>query len=777
MNKFILAFTVLLVNGFTLQSNAADKSYSYYHHGKKIELNASKKFFAFENTENANDFAVANTLQKSKLTKYNALKNNDLAVYQFAAPNKKSPLLVESDSQIFSLAASSKQLIQPVFEQGGALLIPSDEVIVKFKKTTSLEKAKSIISQYSKELGIKEIKTLFPNTFIAIIYNPSNGRSFDVSGYLDKLEETEYAEPNNIVIILREQEKIETVPPTVIPDSKLQINNHISKTIPKSILAPVAWTTLIDENFESTTLPAGWQAGRWNATNADAYWTNTSYRSHSGSRSCYATGAGSAAVAPPGQYPNNCYSYLLTPSFNFSLYEEVYIEFWFYAKYEDPGFYINDYGLVGFYDHTSSSITWDNYLAVSYTGDLTADPTSDNGWRRALVHLPINLYSNNMSVVFSFFSDMTIRNEGLYIDQVRIVGTADIDSDSSLGNDTYSGRQYEFKNVGQIAGLGNDDNDLHFPEAWNLMTPANSITVAVVDSRVELHPDINIVARYNSDGSLGGPPSGNHGTSVAGNIGAIRNNNIGVVGTAPGVPLISVEMGGTYAEIATAVNTAVDKGAKVMNNSWGWVGAPDSTIETAVKNALAAGVVVVFAAGNGPDRSPYTYDVAFPGNMTSNTDVICIGATSQTDEHKASASSDGQFSWGSSYIGSGPDVCAPGPWSYTIDRLGSDGYNDGSLLPDPDYDPSFGGTSSSAPKASGIVALLLSANPNLTPAEVKNILRTTADDIDIPGIDDKTGAGRINAYNAIMAAIPEPVCFSFILCYLLILSGRKRRII
>ena len=240
---------------------------------------------------------------------------------------------------------------------------------------------------------------------------------------------------------------------------------------------------------------------------------------------------------------------------------------------------------------------------------------------------------------------------------------------------------------------------------------------------------------------------------------------------------IRLESGDTYAEIAMAVNTAVAKGAKVMNNSWGWVGAPDSTIETAVNNALAAGVVVVFAAGNGPDRSPYTYDVAFPGNMTSNTDVICIGATSQTDEHKASASSDGQFSWGSSYIGSGPDVCAPGPWSYTIDRLGADGYNDGSLLPDPDYAPSFGGTSSAAPKASGIVALLLSANPDLTPAEIKNILRTTADDIDIPGIDDKTGAGRINAHSALMAVIPEPFCFSFFLCYLLILSGRKRSII
>ena len=104
-------------------------------------------------------------------------------------------------------------------------------------------------------------------------------------------------------------------------------------------------------------------------------------------------------------------------------------------------------------------------------------------------------------------------------------------------------------------------------------------------------------------------------------------------------------------------------------------------------------------------------------------------------------------------MGPGPDVLAPGPWSYTTDRQGSDGYNDGTALSPADYDPTFGGTSSSTPKVAGIVALMLSANPNLTPAQVKSILRATADDVESPGVDDKTGAGRVNAYQALRAIV------------------------
>jgi subtilisin family serine protease len=97
-------------------------------------------------------------------------------------------------------------------------------------------------------------------------------------------------------------------------------------------------------------------------------------------------------------------------------------------------------------------------------------------------------------------------------------------------------------------------------------------------------------------------------------------------------------------------------------------------------------------------------------------------------------------------VGDGPDLVAPGSWSYTTDRQGSDGYDAG------DYTSTFGGTSSSTPKVAGIAALMLSVNPNLTPAQIKSILRETADDIDEPSEDDKTGTGRVNAYQAVLLA-------------------------
>jgi subtilisin family serine protease len=379
-----------------------------------------------------------------------------------------------------------------------------------------------------------------------------------------------------------------------------------------------------------------------------------------------------------------------------------------------------------------------------------------------------------VTVEFVLASDESGTGEGLYIDQVRIVGTTEVDTDP-IGNDTYGARHYEMKNVGQIAGLGNDDNDLHLPEAWDLVSVSPDIVVAVIDTGVDVtnpHPDLNLVTGYEPDGSVGGGykvsdlTARYHGTAVAGNVGAVRDNSLGVFGTAPGVKIMPVYMGGEEAELASAIDVAVANGAGILSNSWHWVEASSADIENAITDALNAGRVVLFAAGNGPDREPYTYDVAFPGNLTDSTDVICVGASSPTDEHKAAASSDGYFMWGSSYIGSGPDITAPGPWSYSTDIQGDDGYNpdpswllpQGSLIDpaDPgseDYTPTFGGTSSATPKVAGIAALMLSANPDLTPHQVKEILRETADDIDVAGIDDKTGAGRVNAYRAVLGAL------------------------
>ena len=77
--------------------------------------------------------------------------------------------------------------------------------------------------------------------------------------------------------------------------------------------------------------------------------------------------------------------------------------------------------------------------------------------------------------------------------------------------------------------------------------------------------------------------------------------------------------------------------------------------------------------------------------------------------------------------------------------------NDAGRLPG-NYEPSFGGTSASCPVVSGVAALVLSVNPNLTQLEVRNILTSTATDIGVNGLDNNFGFGRVNAFAAVQAA-------------------------
>jgi subtilisin family serine protease len=662
-----------------------------------------------------------------------------------------------------------------VFEQGGALLIPSDEVIVGLAQSADLQAARALLKPRAERLGIRDTRVHRRSTFVVTIERPGDGRAFAVARELVRLAGVVFAEPNFVVVPLDERRDREL--PPALSDQLQKPRGQASKTGPQSSApsggprqthASVAWTVLVDEDFEGAALPAGWSTGRWAADKADVYWSLTTHRSHRGTRSIHASSGGTAGVAPPGAYPANISSFLETPPLNLAQFEEVYLEIWFYAKYAKMLAGGSVDAAIGYIrDPATGTVTVDLDGLLGYgellcppAGDCTADPTSDGGWRRMLMRVKPAGRTNGAHIGILFVSDAADGAEGLYVDQVRVVGTANVDTDP-LGNDTYSARQYELQNAGQIAGIGGYDNDMAVPEAWAVASVSPQVVVGVVDSGVDLgHPDLNLVTGYDPDGSVGGGPRNPHGTAVAGNVGAIRDNSIGVMGTAPGVKIMPVYMGGTYAQIASAIDVAVARGARVITNSWGWVGAPSSDIESAVRDALDAGVAVLFAAGNGPDRPPYTYDTAFPCNLTDSSDVICVGASSPDDRHKGSASSDGSTWWGSSYVGAGPDVTAPSPWSYSTDQRGAAGYNDGTLIDptDPataDYTPTFGGTSSATPKTAGVVALMLSVNLDLTPTQVKQILRETADDIAPAGFDDRTGAGRVNAGRAVRRAALE----------------------
>lgn len=750
--------------------------YSYYYKGRLVTLNPSQQLIAIKEKKALGiNFLKNFNLARSPLSDQKDLKNHGYVLYSLQSSTTETQNHTKFKAHLGAIHTAIDGDVQPVFEQGPALLIPSDEIVVGFREDTTLEQARVFFSPYMDSDGILAIRAHRKNTFILQIDNPSDGRIYPLSQIFSRLDEIRFAEPNHIIIMRFRAEKslqykADFTGKRILKEKGPDLEKNTGEQSLAQVAAiPVGWATLVDESFESASLPPGWSSGIFSGAKT-ATWSVTDYRSHSGNMSCYATGGGTQGVAPPGPYPNNAISWLDTPVVDLAGHEEVYIELWFYAKYQNPSYNagsgettLYDFGLIGIYDPSTFITSLFDFLAIPGTsGDLTADVTTDSGWRRALFRVPPNLRMSGVQVEFIFGSDGSIAREGLYIDQVRVLGTTEVDT-TPLGNDMYGARQYELKNAGQIAGVGNDNNDMQVPEAWDLAvsrgfdTVSTDVSVAVIDTGIDLiHPDLNLEAGYDFDGSAGGGARHPRGTAVAGNIGAIQNNNIGVIGTAPNVKILPIFFGNTNANMAAAIDLAVEKAAQVLNNSWGWVGAPSADIENAIHEALAAGRIVLFGAGNGPDRPPWTYDTMFPCSLTGSSSVICVGATSPTDEHKATASSDGQFFWGSSYVGDGPDVCAPGSWSYTTDMTGSQGYNDGSGINDENYTHDFSGTSSSTPKVAGIAALMLSVDPTLIPSELKRILRNTADDINAPGQDDKTGAGRVNAFRAVSYVLNKP---------------------
>ncbi|MFC1452190.1 S8 family serine peptidase [Verrucomicrobiota bacterium] len=745
---------------------AVPKTYDYYYKGRLVSLNASGRLLAIveEGGPKAAGFIKDNKLRRLSLSDREGVKIHGVGLYEIPHPADKSSGAMDAQALIQAFADESPGAIQPVFEQGQALLIPTDEVIVGFREEINAEELNDFIAAHSGELGIVDARPHRKNTLVVRISNPVDGRCYQVSQALNHLDGVVFAEPNHAIVMLNRSEDAGELG-RELTDTITNAARSTDQRAPGPKVQ-VSWTTIGAVDCESPTFPpAGWTTQTYTGSGyKDAYWGRTSHTNHGGGYSTYCALNGTQGVAPPGPVPTKMATDLDSPIYDLTPYEEVYIQIWFYAKndlWPGAGGTLYDYCTVYVVDDATGSGTG-RKLGSYATGDCTADPTTDGGWRKCVFRVPPDYRVSNGYFKFRYLSDTVAQYEGCYLDDIQIVGATDVDTEP-LGNDTFSARHWDMRNAGQVAGLGGDDNDQHLPETWTFDPPSPlQAVVAIIDDGVDLtHPDLNLVRSYDFNGTPDqGFPRDSHGTACAGEAGAISNNAVGVIGTAPAVRIMPVYRGSTWADFADAIDVAVAHGARVLSNSWGQNGGASTDIEDAIDDALSSNCVVLFAAGNGPDRSPWNYDVAFPANLTASKDVICVGASSPTDEHKAAASSDGLFNWGSSYVGDGPDICAPGCWSYTTDRQGADGYNAGGEIhtgDSGDYSHDFGGTSASTPKVAGIVALLLSANPSLTPGQVKSILRDTADDIDTIGIDDKTGAGRVNASNALHDVMTDMV--------------------
>jgi type VII secretion-associated serine protease mycosin len=256
-------------------------------------------------------------------------------------------------------------------------------------------------------------------------------------------------------------------------------------------------------------------------------------------------------------------------------------------------------------------------------------------------------------------------------------------------------------------------------ELWGRRSGA-AVTVAVVDSGVARHTDLGSALLAGTDYVTAGDGTadGNgHGTHVAGIIGAVAGNKVGIAGYAPGVKILPVRVlgddgSGWNSDIAKGIVWAADHGAAVVNLSLGSTSG-DTVTGDAVRYALSRNVVVVAAAGNSRAQgSPTSYPAAFPG-------VIGVAATTSKD---AVAS----YSNAGSYV----DVAAPG--SGII-----------STYPGNQY-ANLSGTSMASPYVAAAAAVLKAAKPSLTPAEVTTALQSTALDLGPQGRDNDFGHGLID---------------------------------
>lgn len=286
--------------------------------------------------------------------------------------------------------------------------------------------------------------------------------------------------------------------------------------------------------------------------------------------------------------------------------------------------------------------------------------------------------------------------------------------------------------------------------AWDSTTGSHDVLVAVADSgTVASHPDLAGRVVEQVDASTGAVAPGStdndpcqvgHGTWVAGVVGGVGDNGVGITGVNWDVSILDINIadpqfcGPADAAIIASVDYARQREADIVNLS---LGGPSSACPTALQTVLdqarAAGTLVVAAAGNGGDSGPQV-----PGSCNGVVSVAAVG----------SGGDRAGYSTMNPYV----DVAAPGG-SCSCNDPGADilttsFYNGGDLTGET---RAVAGTSFSSPYVAGLAALLLARDPSLTPDQLEAAIEGTAADRGAPGRDPAYGWGLVQAARAMDA--------------------------
>lgn len=279
----------------------------------------------------------------------------------------------------------------------------------------------------------------------------------------------------------------------------------------------------------------------------------------------------------------------------------------------------------------------------------------------------------------------------------------------------------------------NGSNGIDIEPVWSYEKGSSTICVGVIDTGISQHEDLvgNLVQGYSFVGATNDTEDVHgHGTHVAGIIGAVGNNNIGISGVAPNIDIMPLKISNTSSwetsKVIAAINYAQSLwgGAKQVDiiNFSGWNFSNDSALYSAIDNYSGLFVTI---AGN--DHSNIDINPNYPGSFNID-NMITVG----------SIDSDGDRSSFSNY-GTTVDIYAPGGSIY-------------STLPNNRYGY-MSGTSMAAPHVTGVAALMLSSCDYITPEQLKTQLLNNADNItiNIPSSSGGTTTMGAKALNALAA--------------------------
>ena len=329
---------------------------------------------------------------------------------------------------------------------------------------------------------------------------------------------------------------------------------------------------------------------------------------------------------------------------------------------------------------------------------------------------------------------------------IQAIDTLSEDDITAETNDPYFSKQWMHQNV-------------QTEKAWTITTGSKNIVVAVLDSGIDYtHKDLKNNMWINPQEKINGidddnngyiddvygwnfvsnnanpktTSKSNHGSHVAGIIGATGSNNTGVVGMAPNVRMMALRFIGDTGTGSTSgairgIDYAISKHVFAINNSWGSSGTSRS-LGDAISRAEKAGILFLVAAGNGSNHIGFNIDRTpwYPASY-SNSNVISVAA-SKTDDNLTAFSN-----FGLSKV----DVAAPG--AQILSTISNQAYQN------------MSGTSMATPLVTGLAVLVKAANPKLTYKQVIQVIRQSVDKK--ASLTNKVASGgRVNAYKAVKLA-------------------------